>query len=383
MKIAHVIVDLGVHSGGPTRSVLSTVQALIRNKVNVDILTYASSFNKNICDASYIRTVNYENKMPFAYNYEFKELLTRSSYDLYHVQCIFTYPTYIVPRYAFKRKIPYIITPRGSLYEHALKVPKLNWWKKKIYLKTILIPQLQHATVIQATCMEEMNEIRKLGVSVPIAVIPNPLKLPKNIISPSSPDKKRIGFVGRIDEKKNIDGLLEGWHLAGLGNRDDVELVIVGGGTVLDDKKYFAKLHKMVSQYNLNNVVWAGALYDDEKREMIRTFSYLIMPSHNENFGMVVPEALIEGVPVIASKGAPWSILEKSNSGFWIDVDPTTIAKTLQKALILSEEERLKMGNMGQKLVIEKFSEDKVAGMLIKLYQWILEGVEKPDFVYC
>ena len=73
MKVAHIIPDLGVKSGGPSRSVLNTVEGIRARKVDADILTYDCLDNPNIAEGNYIRTVPYTQRLPFAYNYHYKD----------------------------------------------------------------------------------------------------------------------------------------------------------------------------------------------------------------------------------------------------------------------------------------------------------------------
>jgi glycosyltransferase involved in cell wall biosynthesis len=108
----------------------------------------------------------------------------------------------------------------------------------------------------------------------------------------------------------------------------------------------------------------------------------LVVPSDFENFGMIIPEALIQGIPVIASKGAPWEELNTHHCGWWVDNDVDTLAATIDKAIHLPENDRIEMGKRGQKLVKNNYSVEVVSKKMIQLYNWILTGGEKPEFVY-
>ncbi|MGQ9848371.1 MAG: glycosyltransferase, partial [Bacteroidales bacterium] len=80
--------------------------------------------------------------------------------------------------------------------------------------------------------------------------------------------------------------------------------------------------------------------------------------------------------------GTPWEDLNTYRCGWWVNNDVETLAQTIQQAISLSDEERIKMGQNGRKLIIEKYSIEIVAMQMIQLYQWILNGGEKPEFVY-
>jgi glycosyltransferase involved in cell wall biosynthesis len=59
-----------------------------------------------------------------------------------------------------------------------------------------------------------------------------------------------------------------------------------------------------------------------------------------------------------------------------------TLAETIQKAINTSENERLEMGKRGQELVKNNYSIEVIAKKMIRLYEWVLNGGEKPEFVY-
>jgi glycosyltransferase involved in cell wall biosynthesis len=97
---------------------------------------------------------------------------------------------------------------------------------------------------------------------------------------------------------------------------------------------------------------------------------------------MVVPEALIKGIPVIASKGTPWEELDAHHCGWWVDNGVGTLTATIEEAIRTPEDKRREMGQNGQKLVKENYSVEVVAKKMVRLYEWILNGEERPEFVY-
>ena len=101
-----------------------------------------------------------------------------------------------------------------------------------------------------------------------------------------------------------------------------------------------------------------------------------------ENFGMIVPEALICGTPVYASFGTPWSELNECNAGWWRNNEPETIAGVIKEVLSSSDDDLLEKGHNGRKLMEEKYEQHKVAAMMARLYEWIVDGGDKPDFVF-
>ena len=79
------------------------------------------------------------------------------------------------------------------------------------------------------------------------------------------------------------------------------------------------------------------------------------MPSHTENFGIVVTEALAQGPPAIASTGTPWQILEDEGAGWWTRNDPEHLAACLARAMALTAEEYDCMSANAARLASERF----------------------------
>jgi glycosyltransferase involved in cell wall biosynthesis len=375
MRVIHTISGLGVSGGGPSQSVFYTVQGLQQQGIDVAVLTYQPQSGD-----SFVANEPFIIELPvtashFAWSPLFRRFLVDHPFDLYHTQAIWQYPTYITAKIARKNKKPYIITPRGMLYPQALRKSKMQ---KKLMYALSLKRDLNKAAAVHATCMEEMQHLRALGVKSPIAVIPNPVHITTEFINPAvAKDQLRIGYLGRVHPRKNIERLIYAWDK--LGKKvADCELIIIGAG----DETYHQFLKNESARLNLGNVIFTGFLSGMEKDRALESLSYLVVPSDFENFGMIVPEALIKGIPVIASKGTPWEELNTHHCGWWVDNDVDTLAATLEAAMDAPEEKRQEMGRNGQKLVMGNYSTEVVAKKMIRLYEWILNGGEKPEFVF-
>ena len=379
MKIAHIIQCLGVKSGGPSRSVYNIVKGLRENNVDAFILTTNVASNPNIDSDEWIKCIDKKEPGMFEYTKGFARLIRHSVADVYHIQAIFSHAPIIAPSIIRKMGKPYIISPRGSLYANSLNQSRL---KKQIFMKLMLERDLSKAAALQATCIEELYEIRNLGIKTPIAVIPNSLNIPQNIPEIQLKDGKfRLGYVGRINHIKNIDGLMRAWHLAGFAEEKNSELVIIGGANLDYEKTYLEALHNLEADLGITNIVWAGMMQGVEKDALLRTCTVAVLPSHSENFGMVVPEALIQGVPVIASDKTPWKILDDTHCGWSTPNTPESMAEIIRLAHSKTASELQQMGLNGQRMVIDNFSTEKVTEKFILLYKWVLGQCEKPDFV--
>ena len=97
---------------------------------------------------------------------------------------------------------------------------------------------------------------------------------------------------------------------------------------------------------------------------------------------MTIAESLLVGTPVIASLGTPWQELNARHCGYWVSNDVQTLAETIEQVLSLPEDEIQRMGENGKRLVQEKYQDTQVAKMMIQLYDWLIAGSGKPQFVY-
>lgn len=376
MHILHTIPSFGLKSGGTSTCTYDLLTALNGFSCPTDILTLnvQNDQDKIIGEGeTWIKTLPFDAKTPFLFSYNLKKFLFEEKlYDLYHTNGLWLYCNHITASIARKKNKPYLISPHGMLYPQALS---RSSWKKVLMRKLCFDNDLAKAACIHVTCMEEMKYYRTLGFCNPVAAIPNPVLYSKVKVVRKNDIIHRVGFLGRLHPIKNIDRLIKAWSKV---NTSGYQLVLVGDG----EKSYVDALKNLVLDLNIPNVLFAGFLYGEEKQQMIASFDYQVLPSQSENFGMVVPEALIQGIPVIASKGTPWEELNTHRCGWWVDNDVNMLAATLQEALSLPEAERIAMGERGKQLIRENYSVEMVAGKMKQLYEWILYGGEKPEFVY-
>lgn len=370
--------SLDVKSGGPALSIYLSIKGLLKNGVKTEVIMPPLSSNGKLVgnDVTIHYTAPVTNAR-FGYMPRLPQTLKNlQPYDLYHVQGIWQYLGHSVASFARSQQKPYVLTLRGMLYPQALAHSAII---KKISLTLYQRKDLQQAACIQATCIDEMKHYRALGFNNPVAVLPNPIETQGIIGRPvCQPDRMRIGYLGRIHPRKRIERLIYAFKTLH-HELKDAELLIIGA----DDKQYEAFLHDEVKRLQLeSNVRFTGFLTGKEKDEAIMSLSYLAVPSDFENFGNIVTEALVRGVPVIASKGMPWQELEIYNCGWWIDNDQETINQTLLEAVSLPEEKRIQMGINGKNLIRAEYSVPTLGEKMKRLYEWVLNGGEKPEFVY-
>ena len=317
-------------------------------------------------------------------------------FDLVHIHGIWDPRLHNVAKMCRAAKVPYIIAPRGMLEPWSLKQ---KWLKKRIARFLYQDKDLKCAAALHATAESEAEQFRKLGFRNPVIISPNGVNVP-SVFEPRNTQntRKRVLFVSRMHPKKGVLELVEAWGRLGvrgqeLGVRDWVcELVYTVNGDF--EREYEAKVKAKVKELGLEDqFIFTGSLNDDAKWEAYRRADLFVLPTYSENFGIVVAEALWASVPVITTKGTPWSDLEgganlttndyrlTTRCGWWIDLpaegsNPSrwdALDSALVGAMSMSDDERGEMGERGRKLVEEKYTWGAVVRNMVNGYKEILK----------
>lgn len=265
-----------------------------------------------------------------------------------------------------------VIVPRGTLSPYALSLSPM---KKKIILALGQKTALKKADMLIATCRKEYEDIRNFGLTQPVAILPNGLDLPD---VNNSAKKKTVIFLGRIHKVKGVDLLIEAWkRIAEMTEYNGWNLVIAGP-TSSDYAKNMQEL-----AYGINSISFAGEVKGDEKNRLLSESSIYILPTHTENFGISVGEALACGTPVITTTGAPWSGLVDNECGLWIELSVDNLTQALENMMSRPMDELARMGQNGREWMKRDFSWDEIASKTIKSYEWLLDpdNAEKPEWI--
>jgi glycosyltransferase involved in cell wall biosynthesis len=265
-----------------------------------------------------------------------------------------------------------VVSPRGTLSAWALSRSKWVKWLLWPLQRRILAK----ADLLHATSKAELADIRALGFTAPVVVIPNGIDLPgtDEEAASGSPAFRTLLFLGRIHPTKCVDRLLHAWKT--LQDRHaGWQLMIVGGG----DPQYVRQIVALAASLGLKRVEFAGPLYGAEKTRAYRAAELFVLPSHSENFGMAVAEALAHGCPAIVSQGAPWAGLEVEGCGWWVKHDVESLARTLDTAMSQPAARLACMGRKGRDWVARDFAWETVAQRMEAAYQWVVHGGDLPD----
>lgn len=287
-----------------------------------------------------------------------------------HMHGLWLMPNIYPARAAQLHGVPLIVSPRGMLGPEALA---FSARRKKLVWALGQRHALETAACFHATAESEVEDIRRIGLTAPVAVIPNGIDIPEG-----EPDMaaRTVLHLGRLHPKKGIDRLVAAW--ACVADRyPDWRLRIVGPSEIGCREA----LERQVRDLGAPRVAFEGTLFGADKQAAYRQAGLFVLPTLNENFGMVVAEALAAGVPVICTKGAPWQGLETEHCGWWVDHGPEPMAAALDAALSLPDEARRQMGARGCAWMQRDFGWDGIANRMAQVYAWCLMQGDRPDCV--
>lgn len=269
------------------------------------------------------------------------------------------------------RRAKLVASPRGTLSKWALgrsrEFKRLLWPLQRRVLA--------EADLLHATSEMEYQEIREQGFTAPVALIPNGIDLPTLDAIPSDSGRgvRTLLFLSRIHPTKGLDRLLQAWA-ALQDNHRDWRLVIAGTG----EADHVRQVQELVSYLDLQRVEFPGALYGPAKTRAYLSADLFVLPTHSENFGMVVAEALAHGCPALVSRGAPWSGLEAIACGWWVDNVTETLTSALAGAMQMTSDERAAMGARGRAWMARDYGWEAIGQKMDAAYRWLLDGGQLP-----
>lgn len=290
-----------------------------------------------------------------------------------HIHGLWDASTCAAIRVAGQRDVPLVVSPRGMLEPWALRH---RWLKKKAFLAAYLWPILAHADLLHATSEAECNTFRDLHLRQPVAVIPNGIDLSDlsfNADAAGSADgPRRLLYLGRLHVKKGLENLLRAWSAV---RPSGWRLTIAG----IDEGGYESRLKTLAQQLGIQDSVdFPGPMLGGAKWRYLFSGTAFAHPSFSENFGIAVAEALAAGLPVIATVGTPWSVLEERGMGWWVEPEPAALARAIRAVAATDPRVLGEMGRRGRGYVREAFDWNTIATAMASCYSWLLGLGPRP-----
>lgn len=281
--------------------------------------------------------------------------------DVVHLTAVYSFTTLPTLMACRHYRTPLVWSPRGALqrWSGSRRAGAKFLWEMACRAR------MPRDTILHATSEEEREESLARFPKLKAVVIPNGVKVPRAVQHQAGGGVLRIGYLGRLDEKKGVENLIDGCRVA-KDSGTPLRLVIAGAGA----PEYERSLRARIQTCGLDgDAEMTGHLEGAAKTRFFERLNIAAVPSHTENFAIVVAEALAHGVPVIASKGTPWSRVEAMGCGMWVENDAETLARAIAAMASMPLAE---MGGRGRRWMLDEFSWQRAAREMHAAYSSML-----------
>lgn len=256
----------------------------------------------------------------------------------------FSLPSINACYYAKKYNVPYILYCGETIF-----YAQQRWWKwlrnyQRRYILSGSTACIAYGTETKDYLISQGIDERKIFIainSIDTEYFKHKLNQIININNEIIYDKMKILFVGNLIKRKGLENVIKALGIVQNNYGLQVSLDIVGGGP---REKI---LKKLVKKLKLKDVIFYGAQNNDNILPFYKKSDLLIFPSLKEIFGLVMVEAAVAGLPIIASKfaGGTVDVVQDGKNGYV--VDPTNIEELAARIRDLCEDHQ-KRKAMGQ-----------------------------------
>lgn len=375
MKVLHVIPSVDERSGGPATAIVPMCRALMQRGIEVLLVTTDAGLQDPVADeykgvpaklfpAGLGKSFKYSR--PLA---SWLEANVRH-FDVAHVHAVFNHSSVAAARACRRAGVPYVMRPLGTLDPWSMTQKSL---RKRVFWQVAGKRMMQGAAAVHYTSEAEklatesltgLNHGRVVALGIKAAPATSRETLAQHF--PSLAHVPYVLVLSRLHPKKAVDVLLEAF-LALVQQRQCSAWRLVFAGDGPDE--YVAKLKQTAASDR--RIIFTGWVDGERKNALLGGASLLALPSHQENFGLSVMEALSQSVPVLVSPGVNLAPdIVKANAGWVAAIDKEDLTAKLAEALS-DDAERAKRGRAGRQLS-RQYSWESATTNLVQLYQQVI-----------
>jgi glycosyltransferase involved in cell wall biosynthesis len=304
------------------------------------------------------------------------------SYDVVVINGLWNYASYGSWRGLQGGDARYVVFTHGMLDPWFNRAYPIKTFFKTIFWKLFEHNVLRDARGVMFTCEEERRLARQsfspyqanefvVGYgSRDVEGDPTAQRAAFAARVPRVAGRKFILFLSRIHPKKGVDLLIEAFARQ-VPKFSDLDLVIAGP----DQTGWKSELEKLARDLGVaDRLHWPGMLSGDAKWGAFRSAEFFALPSHQENFGVVVAEAMSLSKPVLITKKVNiWREIEADGAGLVVDDDRGGVADGLERLCALPPAERQAMGERARRCFLDRYDIEKTAMRFLELAQRLSE----------
>lgn len=318
---------------------------------------------KGVVDICRLKKIKYMviHKKSKIYNENIRLEKSISECDIIHIFGGWTLFYIKISLLAHKLKKKIIVHPMGfyepwSLNQKKIK-KKLGWY---LYQRKFL----RQAAVVHCASHNEENNLKKLDSKIKTVILPfgiNNKDIKKNI---SKVIKRRCIFLSRLHKKKGLDILIKAW--VELKNKN-WSLDIVGFG----EKKYYMHLIKDIKNSKIRFL--KPIINPSKKNKLLDNYDFLVLPTLNENFGIVILESLARGLPVLTTNETPWIAIQNTNAG-WVINHSIIELKLVLNQIFNTQDKEFFIKKKNAIKIAKKFTKENLAKFYLKAFKNVLSA---------
>lgn len=387
MRILHVIHSANPAGGGPIEAVKQLAAVHVRDGHDVEVVTLDAA-DAPWNSAAELRIHAFGSSVPgYGFNSRLIPWLRERArgFDIVVSHGLWLFNGLAVWQALRGSKTPYCVFPHGMLDPWFRRRYPLKHAKKWLYWQAVEQRVLRDADAVLFTCEEERVQARQsfspyrcheivvsFGTARPFGDVERQRAafLQK---FPQLSGKRLLLFLGRVHEKKGCRELIEAFQRVSTnGAHARFHLVMAGPA----DNPYGRELEAATTRHgSAGSVTWTGMLSGDLKWGAFHSADAFVLPSHQENFGIAVAEALACGVPVlISNKVNIWREIEQDRAGLVESDDVEGTTRLLRRWGALEAGVRAEMQSAARSCFAARFEMKKAACDLLNVFQRVIQA---------
>ena len=385
MNVLEAIPSVDATSGGPIEWVKQFAATAIRQGHNVELVSLddPDSVCVHTCPVT-VHACGPSKLPPYSYSPRFVPWLRENAerYDIVVVNGIWAYHSFGTWLAVRNSETPYVVFTHGMLDPWFKYTYPMKHLKKCLYWAWSEYRVLRDASAVLFTSEEEKLLARKsfalyqcneITVGNGTSVLEGSRLTQTEAFFERFPNlrgKRLALFMGRIHPKKGCDLLIQAFAQT-LAKEDGWHLVIAGP----DANGWKTELlEQCEGLLPADRITWTGMLNGVEKWGALRAAEIFLLPSHQENFGLVVAEALACGLPaLISNKVNIWREIVEDGAGLVASDNLNGTCDLLRKWAGMTETEQSHMRKRARECFERRFEIGKVTGSLLALLAQISE----------